>query len=115
MTSSKVPFKWTDDCSQAFQRLKTFLSTHPVLRLPNFDQPFHLQVDASGVGVGAVLLQPDPDNSILHPVATLPTASGAGKQQLCAPHWSAVVHMRGSVGAPVQAWSDAAGSWVWST
>lgn len=35
------------------------LSTEPVLAAPQLDQPFKLQVDASQVGAGAVLLQTD--------------------------------------------------------
>lgn len=50
----------------AFTRLKTVLASHPVVR--NFNQPFHLQIDASRVGVGAVL-QPDHSTCVLHPVA----------------------------------------------
>ena len=69
LTSTSVPFKWTPDCDQSFTRLKTLLSSPPVLRTPDFQQPFHLQVDASGVGIGAALLQPDPSTRVLHPVA----------------------------------------------
>ena len=69
LTSTTVPFKWTPACEQSFSRLKTLLASHPVVHAPDFSQPFHLQVDASGVGVGAVLLQPDPSTGVLHPVA----------------------------------------------
>ena len=67
LTSKKEPFHWTTACETSFNHLKTFLSAQPVLRTPDFDKPFHLQVDASGVGVGGVLLQDH--NNILHPVA----------------------------------------------
>lgn len=67
LTGPKVPFKWTSECETAFRHLKLFLSSNPVLRTPDFSQPFHLQIDASGVGVGGVLLQPSGD--VLHPVA----------------------------------------------
>ena len=36
---------------------------------PDHSHPFQLQIDASGVGIGAVLLQKDPLSGILHPVA----------------------------------------------
>ena len=69
LTSSSVPFHWTPICDQAFHHLKTFLSSEPVVWTPDHSRPFHLQVDASGVGVGAVLLQADPTSNIFHPIA----------------------------------------------
>lgn len=43
------------------------LTEVPVLAAPTFDQSFQLQVDASNVGVGAVLLQRYEDG-IDHPI-----------------------------------------------
>ncbi|XP_064399260.1 uncharacterized protein LOC135345747 [Halichondria panicea] len=50
---------WTDTCEQAFQKLKTLLSTSPILASPDFTQQFILQTDASDRGIGAVLSQLD--------------------------------------------------------
>ena len=50
---------WQDKHEKAFQTLKIRLTSSPILRLPVFrdEIPFVLRTDASGVGVGAVLLQ----------------------------------------------------------
>ena len=37
--------------------LKSKISEHPVLRLPQFDKPMILCTDASDVGIGVVLMQ----------------------------------------------------------
>lgn len=50
-------FMWTPTHSQAFQLLKNALCYAPVLALPDFSKPFHIDTDASGTGVGAVLHQ----------------------------------------------------------
>lgn len=56
---TNVPFSWTADCQQAFDALKDALTSDPVLR--HFDEtaPTVLHTDASGCGIGSVLLQPD--------------------------------------------------------
>ena len=50
---------WQDKHENAFQNLKTRLTSSPILRLPVFrdEIPFVLRTDALDVGVGAVLLQ----------------------------------------------------------
>lgn len=63
----KVSFHWTDQCEMAFKSAKALLCSAPVLAAPRFHHTFVLQVDASGVGAGAALLQAD-DLGIEHPV-----------------------------------------------
>lgn len=58
---------WTPDCEKAFRALKDRLLSKPVLQLPDLSQPFVLRTDASGRGLGAVLLQERAET--LHPVA----------------------------------------------
>lgn len=50
-------FLWTSEHATAFDTLNMALSSAPVLSLPDFSQPFHIETDASGIGVGAVLQQ----------------------------------------------------------
>ena len=57
LTRKAVPFTWTSKCQQAFEKIKTLLTTTPVLSHPDFSLPFHIHCDASGKGVGAVLSQ----------------------------------------------------------
>ncbi|KAK3880561.1 hypothetical protein Pcinc_014957 [Petrolisthes cinctipes] len=67
LLSTKRTFQWTDDCQKAFQSLKVLLSSAPVLRTPNQNKPFYIHVEASDLGVGAVLLQKKNDE-VLHPL-----------------------------------------------
>ena len=48
---------WTDQTQQAFDTLKTALTSSTVMRNPDLKQTFILQTDASSIGVGAVLSQ----------------------------------------------------------
>ncbi|GFX47423.1 transposon Tf2-6 polyprotein [Trichonephila clavipes] len=63
-----VKFNWTDECQNAFEKLKESLITKPILRLHDPDLTSHVFVDASQKSVGAVLKQPDASN-VLHPIA----------------------------------------------
>ena len=49
--------KWSKSADEAYLLLKSKISEHPVLRLPQFDKPMILCTDASDVGIGAVLMQ----------------------------------------------------------
>lgn len=59
LLKKNVKFLWSLDCQTAFENAKLLLSTAPVLAAPRLNVPFQLQVDASQVGAGAVLLQLD--------------------------------------------------------
>lgn len=50
-------FVWTQAHQQSFSALKYALINSPVLSLPDFSKPFCIETDASGTGIGAVLLQ----------------------------------------------------------
>lgn len=48
---------WSEDCEEAFQKLKQMLISAPVLGYADFKRPFILEIDASQAGLGAVLSQ----------------------------------------------------------
>jgi hypothetical protein len=50
-------FHWTDTCESSFQELKKRLTTAPVLVMSNMEKSFSIYCDASGQGLGCVLMQ----------------------------------------------------------
>jgi len=48
----KNSFGWTASAQNAFEALKLAVTQAPVLALPNFAQPFIIECDASGWGLG---------------------------------------------------------------
>jgi hypothetical protein len=52
----KNSFTWSTEQEDAFQQLKQVMTQPPVLALPNFSLPFILETDASGYGLGEVLM-----------------------------------------------------------
>ena len=52
----KGEFNWQQGASEAFEKLKQAMMMAPVLALPNFDQEFVVECDASKFGIGAILM-----------------------------------------------------------
>ena len=57
LLEKNAEFYWILECQQAFDQLKSSLSRETNLYLPDFDLPFRLACDASGVAIGAILGQ----------------------------------------------------------
>ncbi|KAK3530419.1 hypothetical protein QTP86_024464 [Hemibagrus guttatus] len=60
---------WMDQTRAAFQQLKSCFTMAPILRHPDPDRPFVVEVDASSSGLGAVLSQRHGEPGKLHPCA----------------------------------------------
>jgi len=74
LTRKAIPFHWEEKQVWAFETLKTLMCKEPILRQPNYEDPFFLATDASAYGVGAVLSQegetnPQTKNPTQHPIA----------------------------------------------
>ena len=48
---------WTLECEAAFHTLRTLLTSAPILAQPDIEKPFDVVCDASGTGLGCVLMQ----------------------------------------------------------
>ena len=65
LTHKDTPILWDSNCQQAFESLKQCLIAAPVLAFPNIDDPFLMEMDASGIDLGAVLALKQEDGSVL--------------------------------------------------
>jgi hypothetical protein len=57
LLEKEAKFKWSPHCEKAFLTLKKLLTTAPVLAQPDIEKPFDVYCDASGTGIGGVLIQ----------------------------------------------------------
>ncbi|WVZ75758.1 hypothetical protein U9M48_023790 [Paspalum notatum var. saurae] len=57
LTKKNAKYSWSPNYEEAFQSLKRSLTTTPVLAQPDITKPFDVYCDASGNGLGCVLMQ----------------------------------------------------------
>ena len=57
LTRKDAVFHRDTSCQDAFDRLKTLLTTSPITAFPDFSQPFRLYTDVSTAGLGTTLAQ----------------------------------------------------------
>jgi hypothetical protein len=55
--TKKGAFIWIEEAQETFEKMKQVMSLCLVLELPDFTQPFVLECDTSGIGIGSVLMQ----------------------------------------------------------
>jgi hypothetical protein len=56
LLEKEAKFKWSPQCEEAFLTLKKLLTTAPVLAQPYIEKPFDVFCDASGTGIGGVMM-----------------------------------------------------------
>jgi hypothetical protein len=57
LLKNDTKFIWSSKCNEAFEQLKVLLTTTSVLAQPDIEKPFDVCCDASGSGLGCVLMQ----------------------------------------------------------
>ncbi|WMV09421.1 hypothetical protein MTR67_002806 [Solanum verrucosum] len=57
LTRQGMGFQWSNECEESFQKLKTLLTSTPILTLPEEGVEFTVYFNVSGVGLGGVLMQ----------------------------------------------------------
>ncbi len=59
LLKKEIPFHWNATQEKSFTDLKSALINVPCLAFPDYKVPFVMYTDASALGLGAVLMQPD--------------------------------------------------------
>ncbi len=69
LTSIRSHFTWSEVAQNAFDHLKSLFTSAPILITPDPTRQFIVKVDASDVGVGAILSQRSSRDDKVHPCA----------------------------------------------
>ncbi len=112
LLSKEVPFHWNAAQDKSFNDLKPASINAPALAFPDYSVPFSLYKDASALGLGAVLMQPDTpgkNHAIAYASRTLNQAEAnysVTHQETLAIDW-ALKHFRGIIlGYPITVFTD---------
>ena len=69
MLLKKDAFPWTPEETPAFQQVKEAMCKSPILATPDFKKTFIVKCDASGNGIGSILMQEGhPISFTSHPI-----------------------------------------------
>ena len=132
LTKKTTPWHWGEWQFKAFEELKTWMCSSPILAQPNFDKCFILQVDASAYGVGAILSQEGDltptlawwSKPTLHPVAYYSAMFTATEQNYDIYEWELLVTMKalahwrlylGWIKTPFIIWTDHTNLQYWKS
>ena len=69
LTKKDVKWSWGAEEQKAFDGIKMAVTSAPILRFPDDDEPFHIEADSSDFATGAVLSQRSKEDGNYHPVA----------------------------------------------
>ena len=64
LSQNFLPFHWSPECQESFEKLKEALITTPVLSYLDYSKLFLLETDASLKGSGAILSQQDSEGNL---------------------------------------------------
>jgi len=71
LTWKEMEWRWGAEEQSAFDSLKEWITTAPILALPDNSRPFWIKADSSYFATGTILSQQSPEDNKWHPVAFL--------------------------------------------
>ena len=98
LTKKDAKFVWDQEQQHSFEIIKNSLTSAPVLKFPDLQSPFTVQVDASNIGIGGVLMQNHGDGE--QPIAYM--SQKLNKQQQ---NWNATEKECFAVVSAIRKWN----------